>query len=389
MLWALILLGIAARLALAWVSWGTNDTATWQNFGRQVREFGLIDTYRLNKAFNHPPMPGYWAAAAHWLNEQTGVSFPFVFKLPVIASDAVCCLLLWAWWRARAPSGRPWLPLLAAAAYAWSLPAMLVSGHHCNTDPVYAMLCLLAVWLLDVRRRPLLAALALGAAINIKLIPGVLVLPMLLLARDRREFLSAIAGLAVMALPFVPIFIHAGYAFERNALKYTSLKMPWGGNYFLLEAIRSPRTSALASRVLNEYHDQGRWVMLLAMLLACLRARRGLRAGTIDRPAVFALVSAMFLVLAPGFALQYAVFPVPLLLAVQPVVGAWYGLFAGLFLFLDYLGNWQGGFPIDTTAMVSQPGAGPLFGLVGWGILAFFAWRTFQRSGRAVADHDA
>ena len=51
-----------------------------------------------------------------------------------------------------------------AAAWAWSLCSILVSGYHCNTDSVYAMLCLVSADLL-ARDRPGWAGVALGAAL--------------------------------------------------------------------------------------------------------------------------------------------------------------------------------------------------------------------------------
>ena len=69
---------------------------------------------------------------------------------------------------------------------------ILVSGYHGNTDAVYAMLSLLAVYLLQDRNRPLLAGLALGLAINIKLIPVLLIPPLVLAAQSIREMLCSL-----------------------------------------------------------------------------------------------------------------------------------------------------------------------------------------------------
>src|ERR1700709_2343917 len=63
-LWfSLIVLGIILRLGLATISIGTNDAAAWARFGAEINEHGLLKTYAIDPYFNHPPIPGYWAAA--------------------------------------------------------------------------------------------------------------------------------------------------------------------------------------------------------------------------------------------------------------------------------------------------------------------------------------
>src|SRR5205814_9830382 len=114
--------------------------------------------------------------------------FPYLFKLAPIAADAVTCWLLWRIWHPRA--GAIWAAA-AAAIYAWNPVAILISAHHCNTDSIYAMLCLAAVYVIESRRGSVGAwfwgGLLLGAAINVKLIPVLLIPPLVILCRDLHQ----------------------------------------------------------------------------------------------------------------------------------------------------------------------------------------------------------
>ena len=60
------------------------------------------------------------------------------------------------------------------------------------------------------------SGVALGLAINVKPLPALFVLPMLACCRDRRELLRFIAGLALLALPFVPPLVMCGGDFRAS-----------------------------------------------------------------------------------------------------------------------------------------------------------------------------
>ena len=60
---ALACAGILFRILLACVSWGSNDADTWARFARLINHGGILATYQVDREFNHPPLPGYWAAS--------------------------------------------------------------------------------------------------------------------------------------------------------------------------------------------------------------------------------------------------------------------------------------------------------------------------------------
>ena len=378
---ALAVLGLGLRVALSAVSFGSYDAMLWSGFAAKIAEHGLLDVYATERHFNHPPIPGYWAALAWLIAERLpGASFPFVFRLPMIAADAVVCVLLWKIWSRRSCGAV--FAALVAAGFAWNLDAILVSAHHCNTDPLYAALALLAVYLVEDRRAHFLGGLALGAAINVKLIPVLLVFPMVGGYRDARQVARFLAGLAVAALPFVPVLLLRGAEFSRNAIDYTSVAAYWGVNLFLLEMVRLPRFLGWAQPILEYYQDLGRYVLVLAVSLAVLVARRR---GELDRYSTCAVTAALFLILAPGFAIQYTVFAGALLFAVRPGVGALYGALVGIQLFITYWLGGDGRLPIDSGRTGDHAAPGPLFGLLAWAVLIAFVWHAYFR--RETAPH--
>lgn len=378
---ALIVLGVVARVALAAISYGSLDAKIWESFARGIHDDGLLKLYAERHQFNHPPIPGLWAAGALRISGWTGLRFQFVFKLPMIAADALACWLLWRAWRERGAS--PVFAMGVATLFAWNLDSILIAGHHCNTDPIYAMLALASVYLAQARRAHFASGLALAAAINVKLIPVLLILPMIAAFNGRRNVPAMarfLGGLSVGVLPFIVVLIAQGAAFARNALAYASGVEYWGFNYFLRTAARQPKLADWAKGVIDEFHDRGRFVMILAIALAMLHLRRRSAASAsessagFDRYSAAAVAAALFLVLTSGFGYQYTVFVGPLLLAVRPLCGAMYGLLSGMYLLTNYWLGWFGGFPIDTTLAPDPVAPGPLFGLLAWATLVVFVY---------------
>ena len=369
----LTLAAFAARFVLAWFSTGTNDAGTWLRFANRITSHGLFNAYFSLPSLNHPPLPALWSAAALKVAQLTGAQFEFIFKLPAILADAIACRILYLVFSHRRAPRAGWA---AAAGYAWCPVAILVSAYHCNTDNIYAMLCLLAAYLLW-RGRPFASGLSLAAAINVKLIPVLLVPALLSLCRTRREALRFILGVSAGVIPFIPVLIAVGPQFARNALAYNSLANRWGIGFFLYEMYNQPRFRTFAYGAMRFYFENGRWVILAAVaLLSYFSWRR--RAW--DAYEAGAMTLAIFLILAPGFGLQYTVAIAPLLVAACRTVGSLYGLLAGLMLFLAYLATWTGEVPLASFFDGPWPMPGPLFGLIAWWVLMGYLIRVLRRA---------
>jgi hypothetical protein len=197
------LLGLLARVWVVKHSLGSNDMLTWWSFATEIDQHGLAFAYDNDPRFNHPPLMGLLVSLLHALAAKTGVRFDVLFKTPELLADVGAAALIYWIWRRR--SAR--YAALAVALFCWNPASLLVSAYHGNTDPLCAALTLAAVLLVD-SKRPLLAGLALGASINVKLIPVLLIPVLYSCVGGWRQAARFTAGLSFGVLPFVPVVLY-------------------------------------------------------------------------------------------------------------------------------------------------------------------------------------
>lgn len=373
---ALVIAAFVARLVLSGISLGSNDYQIWTNFGFDALKSGLIQPYSDYQGdLNHPPIPLAWAAGARWLSNHTGLTFSFVFRLAPIAADAVCCVLLFKIWSRRTGScSWGWV---GAAVYAWSLGAIFDGAYHCNTDNICAMFTLLSAYLVASGSRYVWAGAALGAAINVKIVPVLIVPVFFATCPDGRSFLRFLLGLSVGAIPFVIMTILSP-VFLSNLLGYKSYIQDWGIMIFLNYG-HYPSHMAPRVKILQDwYYDLGRYFMLLvsavvAFLVWRLRRWDAFEAG--------ALAWCVFLMLTPGWGMQYVIYALPLLAAVSLRYALSYGFLAGLYLVAFYWVKWTGKLPLESVFFTYDPHIFfPLpIGVLAWGVLGSFFVSTLGR----------
>jgi hypothetical protein len=379
---------------------GTNDILTWRKFAGAAHEQGLVAAYRSVPELNHPPLPILWAAASLRIADATGVRFPFVFRLPSVLADVVSCVLLAHVWRRRVARGEAprAAPVRAVTAMALSPVAILIGAYHGNTDNVYAALSLLAAFALADLRRPFVAGLSLAGAMNVKLIPIVLVLPLAACCPSIGGVIVFGAGLAVGAIPLLVMMALAGGAFVRNVLSYTAQRDRWGLTYALslLQENATPAGRRIGDAIARGYyHVWGRWMVLgaTAVLAAVQHFRRKDSRGAGDAYELAAVAAAVMLLVIPGFGIQYLAFAAPLLLACSVGWGTAYNVLAGSFLLVAYAMFGFSGWPVFTwfNALIPTPAA--LIGAATWVLLLCFAaarvWRLFDGSSRAAYEAPA
>ena len=157
--------------------------------------------YLAPRLYPYPPVWIWIEAASEWISRGTGLPFPLLVKLPVLAAEIAIVVLLARWGAERGGAAR-WAPWL----YALHPVAILVSGFHGQFDSLALLMLLLAIRA-SARGRHHAAALALAAGIAIKSFP-VLALPLLVLrvdgARARARFTAlALGPVALLLIPFV------------------------------------------------------------------------------------------------------------------------------------------------------------------------------------------
>jgi hypothetical protein len=357
---ALILVGFVARLWLWWISIGSNDVVTWLQFGASIADNGLGATYMYLQGFNHPPLMGLYAMlAARWSGGNLW-TFAHFIKLPGLAGEA---LTLWALAR--------FAGLRASAVYAWLLAAILVSGFHGNTDCLYVALVLVAVIAFD-RQLYFVAGLLLAASLNVKLIP-LMLLPLVYIGSPNwKARLHLTAGLAIGAVPFVFPALTAGEEMYRNMLLYNSNADNWGIPLLLQSIASISFLGEFGASITDAYLVAGRYVVLAAVTVVALLSKFRSQRPMAEQ---VALGAALFLLLTPGFGVQYVVFVAPLLCLVDIPAAMRWGCVSGLFIGLVY---WH--FRVPRAHLASQqtadfPVQAWIVGVAAWAVLLHFVWR--------------
>lgn len=216
--WALLVVGLVARVYFATATAGTTDVAIWADHAKGIAERGLAVQYRESQMLlNHPPLAGWWMAWMWKLAGATGLSFGTLLRLPIALADLANVALLAALLRGRRER---WL---VSGIYAVVPLALVFGAYHGNTDSVLATL-LLAASLALVRERHVLCGAILGIGLAIKL-PIVLGAPALCFAtptwRKRGELVGA--TLAVALVCYAPVLVQDFGAVREKVFGYQGL----------------------------------------------------------------------------------------------------------------------------------------------------------------------
>jgi uncharacterized membrane protein len=358
-----ILIGLAARVALVATSIGTNDVPFMLLWAKYARQFGIAHAYSRQWELNHPPLS---LLIIHWTDltaQRLGIEFTDLLRLLQVAADLCTTLALAAIARIRSVVPD------AALLFILSPAAIAISGFHCNTDPTMIALLVVSLLLL-LRGHGFAAGLVFAASVGIKIIP-LLVLPvMLVMARELRIRLAAACAIGVAAI-FAPVVAIGGPAVLRNVFGYSGFAGKWGLPALMLTIegwIARPRTTVLFHFALW-YAQNGKYLVVIAIaaLSLALWRRRDAPIGAI------ATVMLLVLALAPGFGIQYLVWPLPLLpYAVgRRMLVAVYGAIA-IYVPMTYT-IWSQGFPwwyADSIAPVPGKSLVTAAGLIVWIVIA-------------------
>jgi 4-amino-4-deoxy-L-arabinose transferase-like glycosyltransferase len=275
-----------------------------------------------------------------------GASFPLLIRLPASLADLVSTVVLFHLLRGLRGDAAA-----AAAAVVFSLSplAVIVSGFHGNTDPVFVMFVLLSVLALT-RGDGWWAGVAFGLALSVNVVP-VVALPVLLVLAWRlgrpvlQRFL--LGGTVVFALLWVPVLIAEPGPFVSHVLGYSGISIrQWGLSQLL-------SWSGLSSSTVVQVGDGLRFALLaVAALLPAHLARRRPWGEAV---ALAGLPLCLFLVLSPAFSMQYLVWALaPVLLAVPLRVAVSYVALASGYAVVVYSG-WNGAWPWGWYEAVSTP----------------------------------
>jgi hypothetical protein len=326
---AAITFATVIKLCLAIFTLGTNDVITWQSFVANIHQAGDVTVYQLRgisgDPFNHPPFMIHVLRLLDWINRETHLPFPFLIRFPGILADIGTLCLIYRMQQVAILKAS----ITAVVILALCPISVLISGFHGNTDSVMVFFVVASVFMLLVKRSELLAGLAFGMSINIKVVPVILLSAFCLHLKTWRARLTFFGAGAVMVLICsLPYVAQAPLTVIKATLGYSGFAARWGLSNFLY-----------AAGVPSDFVRFGWKLVTIAAVLGLpvwMHRRRA------DLYTHIAAVFLVFLFLTPSFGVQYLVWPVPFILSLALVeVGLYYGS-AGAVLFCLYH-YWSGG----------------------------------------------
>ena len=357
--------GLAARLLLVMTSIGSSDAIFWILWTNLVGKHGIAGAYAITPMLNHPPLTVSLLWVYREISAATGIEVTDLLRLVQVLADCISAGALLSIGRRIGLTDPWWLPLY----YFLSPVTIAITAFHCNVDATMVMFLLVALAFF-ARDQHFAAGAALALAFASK-IPAIFVLPFVLVAA-RRAWWRVLAAFAAVTLAiWTPVVASGGSIVLRNIFGWTGMSGSWGFPAIAHQIGWDP--------LARFYVAQGRWILLAALaILGGLFVVRGNR----DVLRVAPLLYLSILFFAPGFGIQYLLWPLPFMpfLFTRRLAVLWSAITSS-FVIVIYT-YWSGGFPWHfADAMAVRPGAArmlPLIHVMWLTIGAFLAAGTLR-----------
>ena len=265
--------------------WDLSSTATLQG----------IDIYA-----HHPAYPGgpyayfplflYLELPLQWLAQHTGISFTVLGKIPILAGDVACALVLAGELRDRTASNRA---VLVGTSLFFLNPLVLYNGaFYGRFDTVALALLLVTVRLLRKRKRS--AGLWYGLAVAAKTFPAFVLPGIVRDARGRRLWfaITVTTVLLVLSAPYLPSW----RAMLSDIVVYDAVKTPGALSW---QTLFIGTTSIETWRLVS-------YVLLVVYLIGAV-----LLARVLDLDLYILATLVLFLVCSKVLLEQYLLWPMP------------------------------------------------------------------------------
>ena len=366
---SLVALVLGLRLAVLLVTSGAAYDLTSYHIQAQS-VFEHRNVYLFTDRYPYPPVWVWLVGLAQWAAHVTGLSFAWFVKAPGIAGDCLIVALLWRW-------AGGW----AALFYACNPVSLLITAGHGQFDGL-VMALVVAAWVLatsEQRHAYYWAALALGGAIALKGYPVLFLPPLILAAKSLRQR-ALVTGLAALPL-LVALMVYGslfGWTPEMflRVLGYSSYPyFGWAPYVDVLLKLFLPAASFKA--VLGLLSLIARVALLIVVGWLVWRGRR----WPLER--LWLALSLAVYALAPGIAVQYFLWALPLLALVDRKRGMIYTLLSFLAMGLFYLTQEPGALPWGISLKHVVPQSVWLSGYVlmnlPWWLMCLWLLRTVIR----------
>lgn len=371
---AVLLVGMAVRGALLPLTHG-QDFTVWD-----LASSATLD--HVNVYQHHPDYPGgpfayfplfiYVELPFQWLAQHGAGSFLVLGKLPMLAADIACALLIHAALRRHA-SIPPWVAVLGTACFFLNPLVIYDSAYYGRFDTLGCALLLAALLGMTARvPSQRLAALWFALAIAAKTFPGFVLAGVIRRGENlRSRVLTLLIVVGVLLLLSAPYLV-TPYAFFHDLIFYDAVKSPTGLSWQYL--LTSPLGRGGAKAV--------SYALLAVFVLATIWLSR---IG--DLWLYTCVVLVLFLITSKLVLEQYLIWPMPFLLVVGltgrgPVARSCLGLVAA-FTVLGMLDN-ENYHPFGRSSFVSV-----LVGVLSLSfvVVTLVRTRTAQRFSGATAPH--
>jgi uncharacterized membrane protein len=308
------------KLYLAYVTPGSLDVPGFYDHLQKIQELG-VGAYRVrgafNNPFNHPPAMIHLFRFWGWLTDTTPLPFRFWVRLPSILADIGSFILVARLLRKLWPEKKQFGVLLALALCP---TAILISGNHGNTDSLMIFFALLSIYWIETGRWAWLAGLAFGLSICVKVVPLVFAPAFFFYLRGWRQRLEFF-GTAVRTFDVctMPNLAQDPVAILGQVFGYATVYGSWG--WSLLAALTFPE---IPTYLHKPYDVQGSHAVFAQILKFTIIALSGAAAIWFNRrprkPSLFlqcGFITAIVLFMTPGFGIQYLVWLLPFVAALD------------------------------------------------------------------------
>lgn len=356
-LMAALIISAALCLALASLTYGTSDVLYFQSYVAKAAHDGTAALYRDGagliayhpewvQQMIHPPAMLTYCNAIQYLENVSGIPFRFWFRLLTTIAYLASAVFVW-----RLASAK------AAIYYALCPAAIIIAGFHGNSDPLIDAMLLASVYAAESKRRPALSGMFYGIACSIKIWPLFLLLAFMMGLRTLRDRLYfgtlAVAAIIVLAFPHI---LADPRLIVSTVLGYRSTVLcEWGlsrwPSYVRIGVPFTFTAIAVAVLYLRKQHASLSYMVGSSILI--------------------------FLVLTPGFGVQYLAWLLPFCFVFGGYVTS--AVYAASSIFLaGFYTFWSGGIPWYFADVVNLAREGPASKAVVY--LAAMCWVTLAIS---------
>ncbi len=379
LLGGLVLLALGLRLALVGLTNGAAYDLTSYHIQAQS-VFAHHNVYLLTDRYPYPPVWIWLVSLAQWGAIVTGWPLAWFVKVPGILGDCLIVALLWRW-----AGGR------AALFYACNPVSLLITGGHGQFDGLVMALVMAAWAWWSSRRRGVLAwaSLALGGAIALKGYPCVFLPALVVRAASHRQRVMVV-GLALLplALSFIVYGTLFGWepAMISRVFGYSSY--PYFGWALYVDVLVHHMWPARFHDVVAALSFAAHAAILLVVGLLSWRQTT----WPLER-LWLAIILGVY-VLAPGLAVQYFLWALPLLAVMDRRRGLVYTTLSFVAMTLFYLTQESGVLPwgANLTEIAPQPlwlSGYVLSNLPWWGMCLWLLRVVLRRSEHVPGAADA